>query len=391
MKIYLLPYTNRTYFSYNKRASGIDEATLCQLNALQDAGHDVRMFAAFTNLHNHLEGIDYYKEQIPEGYNIKEYEKIKRNAILQKMFQSIKEFQPDVILSNFGFNYNPYEKLMSLDIPIIYMSHAVPGFWSDLSSADLLDKFKEKGNTLTCVSDYHAKRTKMFYDRDSWNFTIEADHVLFSSFSKKETVAESDGVVRHVSAANKEKSTFFIHKTLHDTDIKSEVFTTLGYLHSQGKQDSYVEDSLKNYPDSEYCKTNLDVDHSATMVEIGKSVCTFVGLASYDTFTITSLESLSRGVPILVKSYKGQHPAKEMLPKEYQQYVHIFENKEDFINKIKEWSNLTIKQRQEIADACYSMTSKKAYTDQLVRICSSAMEKYEKNENRGLQLDQFMI
>ena len=38
MRVFILPYTFRSFFSYHKRASGIDQGTLCQVKALQDAG-----------------------------------------------------------------------------------------------------------------------------------------------------------------------------------------------------------------------------------------------------------------------------------------------------------------------------------------------------------------
>ena len=94
---------------------------------------------------------------------------------------------------------------------------------------------------------------------------------------------------------------------------------------------------------------------------------------------------------MLVKNYKGQHPAKEMLPDDMKQFVHIFENKADMHAKVKEWSTLTLSDRQSIADATYSMTSKDAYTNNLVQICTNAITKYKNNANNGLHLSQFMI
>lgn len=390
MRVFILPYTFRSFFSFHKRASGIDQGALCQIRALQSAGHDVRLYTAFTDLHDHMDGIDYFKSKIPEGVDIKDYEKGKRNSIVSDLVRSIRDFNPDVILSNYLFNFHPYEKLMNLDIPVIFSSMTNPGFWSDLSSADLMHDFCEQGHTFINCSDYHKLRTEMFYSR--WpdnNVTIEDS--LFCAYSERETVQESDGKIRHCSAANIEKGTFFIHDAFDKTDIQTEVYTAFNYLNSNSKNGKYIEKNLKRFESNPDRVTRLNIDHGEMVNEIGKSLCTFVGLATYDTFTITSLESLSRGVPVLVKNYKGMHPAKEMLPDEMKQYVHIFENKADMHSKVKEWSNLTIDDRQAIADACYSMTSKEAYTNNLVNICSNAITKYKNNLNNGLHLAQFMI
>lgn len=390
MRIYILPYTFRTFFSYHKRASGIDQGTLCQVRALQDAGHEVRLYTAFTDLHKHMKGIDYYTDTIPEGIDVKDYEKSKRNAITQQLVKSIREFRPDVILSNYLFNSYPYNKLMNLDIPIIFSSMTNPGFWSDLSSVDLMHDFCSKGNTFINCSDYHKMRTDKFYKR--WpKVDVKADDILFCAYSEKETVQPSDGIVRHCSAANTEKSTFYIHDVFNESQINTEVYTAFNYLNNNTKNGKYIQKNMDRFKDMPDRATRTNIDHGEMVHEIGKSACTFVGIAPYDTFTITSLESLSRGVPVLVKNYKGLHPAKEMLPEAMKKYVHIFENKSDLLSKAQEWSKLSLITRQEIADACYDITSKTAYTNRLVRICNNAIDKYKNNSNNGLHLDQFMI
>lgn len=390
MKVFILPYTFRTFFSYHKRASGIDQGTLCQVRALQDAGHDVRLYTAFTDLHQHMNGIDYYRDTIPEGMEVKDYEKSKRSVITQELVKSIREFGPDVILSNYLFNNYPYDKLMGLDIPIIFSSMTNPGFWSDLSSVGLMHDFCTQGHTFINCSDYHKMRTDKFYAR--WpEANVTADDILFCAYSERETVQPSDGSVRHCSAANTEKSTFYIHDVFDETEVYTEVYTAFNYLNNNSKNGKYIQKNMDRFKDMPDRKTLTNIDHGQMVQEIGKSACTFVGIAPYDTFTITSLESLSRGVPVLVKNYKGLHPAKEMLPEAMKEYVHIFENKADLLAKTKEWSTLTVETRQSIADACYDMTSKAAYTQQLELICSNAIEKYKNNLNNGLHLDQFMI
>ena len=394
MRIYILPYGNKAYFSYNKRVSGVDEAQLMQYNMLKQLGHDVRMLAGFTDLHNYLDDVDYYKEEVPEGLTVKEYEKAKRRHIEESMFKSLLAFKPDIIYSNWAFNNKLYPKLMNFDIPIIYNSHAVPGFWSDLMSANTVSEFVQRGHTLLCVSDYHASRTVDYYNhrRSAWSFdeTPVPDNFLFSSAVSPFVAQPSDGIVRHVSAASQEKSTFTIHKLLEGSDIVSEVYTTLNYVSNDSKNADYVEKNLKLY--NEYPRINrFDVDHSEIMDNIAKSVCTFVGLMSADSFTITSLESLSRGVPIIVKGFKGRHPAQEMLSDDMKQFVYVYDNKEDVLAKVKEWSNLSLETRQAIADSCYSKCSIHAYQGRLAEVLAQAIFKYKNNAETTLHLDQFMI
>ena len=283
---------------------------------------------------------------------------------------------------------------MNFDIPIIYNSHSIPGFWSDLMSANMVSEFVQRGHTLLCVSDYHASRTVDYYNqrRSAWTFdeTPVPDKFLFSSSVPHFTAQPSDGIVRHVSAASQEKSTFGIHKLLDGSDIVSEVYTTLNYVSDYSKNEEYVKRNLALY--NEYPRINrFDVDHSEIMDNIAKSVCTFVGLHPVDSFTITSLESLSRGVPIIVKGFKGRHPAQEMLGDDMKQYVYVYDKKEDVIAKVKEWSNLSLDTRQAIADSCYAKCSEIAYRSRISEVVFDAKFKYEENAETTLHLDQFMI
>ena len=283
---------------------------------------------------------------------------------------------------------------MNFDIPIIYNSHSIPGFWSDLMSANMVSEFVQRGNTLLCVSDYHASRTVDYYNqrRSAWSFdeTPVPDNYLFSSAVPKFTAVEHDGIVRHVSAASQEKSTFGIHKLLDGSDIVSEVYTTLNYVSDESKNEIYVKKNLELY--NEYPRINkFDINHSEIMDNISKSVCTFVGLHPVDSFTITSLESLSRGVPIIVKGFKGRHPAQEMIEDDMKEYVYIYDKKEDVVAKVKEWANLTIETRQALADSCYRKCSEDAYKVRLNEVLDRAVFKYKNNSETTLHLDQFMI
>ena len=187
--------------------------------------------------------------------------------------------------------------------------------------------------------------------------------------------------VVYIALFNKEKQTFLIHDMLNDTEVKSEVFTTLGFM---GKKDDYVSKAFEKYNTNDR-PIFLDVNHKDIMEKIKTSSCCFVGLATYDTFTITSLESLSRGVPIIVKGYKGEHPAKEMVEPKYQKYVHVYDgSKDDFRNKVREFSSITLSERKAIAQSCYKLTSKEQYSKNLESALNKSIIKYKENSNSCL-------
>ena len=379
-KIYIIGPSFGTFFTYKKIAGGAEKATLDQHTALKDS-YDIRIFHAMGELQNFFENIDFYSESPIE------ITKYHQTQIIKNIVESISKYLPDVILINNPFKNWLYKHLVNLNIPILYMCHNMPGAISDISANPKLYKFLSLQHSMCCVSNYHREKLISYYSRkQDYVYDIVPDHVLYSSFCEKYTANSSEGTVRHISRASKLKSTFLLHDVLNETDISSEVITqTDGALDSYGKiKDEnviYIKNNLDKYNEHPR-KTYVNIEHNYTMELIKDSGCMFVGLAPYDTFTITSLEALSRGIPLIVKG-KDVHPAQEMVTDDYKKYVHIFKDKNNFIEKVKEFNSLDIEERQGIADSCYSKMSKEKYFKKLEFILKSTIEKYKK-QSKGI-------
>ena len=375
MKIYILTYTNKTFLSKDKKHSGIDVAALTQMEVLQELGHNVRLFAAQTDLDKINNNVDYFiNEKVP---NTKEYARKNKNNIELKILESIHNFNPDIIISNYEFN-KFYDKLQALDIPILYFSHAMPGFWQDFLNANLLNSMLKNGHSFGCVSEYHKRGIIKYYrsKRSIWEFDeIIPDCTLAPQYCSEEIVQESDGTIRHCSAASKGKDTFLILDYLEGTDKEdwTEVFTTFGFL-KKDKADPYIDGALEKYPE----KIKIDVVHKEILENIGKSESVFVG--NYpDTFTITSLEALGRGVPLIVKDKNG-HPATEMVPEEFLNYVQLIKNKKDFLVAIEKFKGTTLEERKALANAVQKKMNKESYKEKFQNIVLNVQEKYTANK-----------
>ena len=384
-KIYIIGPSFISYFSYKVIAGGGEKSTLDQFNVLKEH-YNVRLFTPTGDIHKFIENIDYYLDK----KLTKEEEKEHRKNIIKKLIFSITKDKPDVILINMYFKNWLFKELVKLDIPILYLCHNRPGGISDVSANSKLHNFLQYGHSMSCVCEYHKEKLIFYYSRpnDPNMFDIIPDHVLPSSYCEREKIVSAKNIVRHISRASKLKSTFLLHDVLSETDIPSEVITqTDGAMDSWGKiKDEnliYVKNNLDKY--NEYPrKTYVNIEHNYTMELIEDSGCMFVGLAPYDTFTITSLEALSRGIPLIVKG-KDVHPAQEMVTDDYKKYVHIFKDKNDFIEKVKEFNLLSLEKRQNIADSCYSKMSKEKYFKKLEFILESTIVKYKKHPKGKLE------
>ena len=384
-KIYIIGPSFISYFSYKVIAGGGEKSTLDQFNVLKEH-YNVRLFTPTGDIHKFIENIDYYLDK----KLTKEEEKEHRKNIIKKLIFSITKDKPDVILINMYFKNWLFKELVKLDIPILYLCHNRPGGISDVSANSKLHNFLQYGHSMSCVCEYHKEKLIFYYSRpnDPNMFDIIPDHVLPSSYCEREKIVSAKNIVRHISRASKLKSTFLLHDVLSETDIPSEVITqTDGAMDSWGKiKDEnliYVKNNLDKY--NEYPrKTYVNIEHNYTMELIKDSGCMFVGLAPYDTFTITSLEALSRGIPLIVKG-KDVHPAQEMVTDDYKKYVHIFKDKNDFIEKVKEFNLLSLEKRQNIANSCYSKMSKEKYFKKLEFILESTIVKYKKHPKGKLE------
>ena len=384
-KIYIIGPSFISYFSYKVIAGGGEKSTLDQFNVLKEH-YNVRLFTPTGDIHKFIENIDYYLDK----KLTKEEEKEHRKNIIKKLIFSITKDKPDVILINMYFKNWLFKELVKLDIPILYLCHNRPGGISDVSANSKLHNFLQYGHSMSCVCEYHKEKLIFYYSRpnDPNMFDIIPDHVLPSSYCEREKIVPAKNIVRHISRASKLKSTFLLHDVLSETDIPSEVITqTDGAMDSWGKiKDEnliYVKNNLDKY--NEYPrKTYVNIEHNKTMELIKDSGCMFVGLAPYDTFTITSLEALSRGIPLIVKG-KDVHPAQEMVTDDYKKYVHIFKDKNDFIEKVKEFNLLSLEKRQNIANSCYSKMSKEKYFKKLEFILESTIVKYKKHPKGKLE------
>ena len=384
-KIYIIGPSFISYFSYKVVAGGGEKSTLDQFNVLKEQ-YNVRLFTPTGDIHKFIENIDYYLDK----KLTKEGEKEHRKNIIKKLIFSITKNKPDVILINMYFKNWLFKELVKLDIPILYLCHNRPGGISDVSANSKLHNFLQYGHSMSCVSEYHKEKLIFYYSRpnDPNMFDIIPDHILPSSYCEREKIVSAKNIVRHISRASKLKSTFLLHDVLSETDIPSEVITqTDGAMDSWGKiKDEnliYVKNNLDKY--NEYPrKTYVNIEHNKTMELIKDSGCMFVGLAPYDTFTITSLEALSRGIPLIVRG-KDVHPAQEMVTDDYKKYVHIFKDKNDFIEKVKEFNLLSLEKRQNISDSCYSKMSKEKYFKKLEYVLESTIVKYKKHPKGKLE------
>jgi hypothetical protein len=81
------------------------------------------------------------------------------------------------------------------------------------------------------------------------------------------------------------------------------------------------------------------------------------------------------------------HPATEMVGDDCKKYVYEFKSKDDFIQKVKEFSKMSLDERQKLADSCY----KKMGWENFKKVWNNAaLQTVKSFENKNSTLKRFM-
>ena len=358
-KIYILvdDLQNVGHFDISKNAKitgGVHLSIIHQVKTFQNLGCEVRVCIIRGNATNEIFD-NFQVEKNIDGKLIedKNFYHTFKHTLPNFIRHKLQKFKPDLFITQQYRNWI-MRPLYDLGIPTLTMVHSLPLYLWDLRRSKEYEYHKSLGNKIGIVSNYAKKYYVNFYDKKSAKYPkvvkSTPDYVLYPSYCEKYKVENCIKKVSHISRADRSKDTFLIHDYLEGTEFKSNVHTQSYSNPFNEVNDRYLQKNLLKYRDT----TKLDFKHKDIMEDIKDSAATFVGLANYDTFTITSLESLSRGIPLLIKSRNNlPHPATEMVENDYKKYIYEFTDRDDFIQKVKEFSKMSLDERQKLADSCY--------------------------------------
>lgn len=384
MKILLLPFVFKKYFSSNKRVSGIDESMLRQRDGLKTLGNDVKVILGYSDIKE--KDFFVFSRDVPTPELFKQ----QKSAIYKFVLEKIKEYDPDVILSNHYYNKTFYRFLEMTEKPVFLLSHSLPGTPADIHCAESLTRFLQLGHSFGCVSEFHRDKSDKCYatPRTSWkglDINIKADHVVPSTYSVKcDIVPHNEKTIRHVSACNPNKGTFLPHAMCKETNFESEIFTTLNYI-GGNKETEYYDTNSKMFENVSNCITNYDIPHSEIMTRISDSLGFFVGYSQRDTFAITAIEALQRGIPLLITGRNHIHPANNFVEPDFRQYVSYFTTKKQFLEIVKRYSSMSKSDRQNLADSCLRVMGIEQFAKKYESALLETIKKFNSTEKTSLE------
>lgn len=256
-------------------------------------------------------GIEKFCHSIYETFdNVKIVEieddtKIKENVELIK--KSAIEYDADIVISNWTKASYCGMKIMDCPVPIMKISHGNNPMMSTLYR---FYKLKEFGHSVFFVSNYQSKYYKDMAKRTKSKL-IDIDGYINSGYVKgNKPKIEYDTKYDCITIGRcdpNEKKPFLLKKLLKDTKMKTLVMTN---RIEKGRPEYEYYERNKDTPD-----TLWDLEYEDVMNNLSKSM-TFFQTFWQEAYGLTTLEALSRGVPVILNTRDNIHAA-ETIQKRY--------------------------------------------------------------------------
>lgn len=234
----------------------------------------------------------------------------KHRTATSKIVEAMRLHQPDVVITNYDYrtaNLNLAKNVP--DIPIVWVCHLGPGPMSKINECMNMNTFmRDYSNSVFFVSEnQYLRMNDMSLRLNKIGLDPVSGYVNPAYAKGDEKVADNiefDCVT--IGRSDKVKDPFWLHRKLKKIDtLNCAVFTD-----SNPKEAEY---NAKNLLLEQAKPTFRGMPHHVLMEKLLVSN-SYVSPCTLETWGITALESLARGVPLLLaRDFFGQH-ASECIP-----------------------------------------------------------------------------
>ena len=313
------------------------------------------------SIYDSFDGVKVLEINDPKDFN-KNTTLIKNAAI---------KYNADIVICNWIQASFAGAKILDCPIPILLICHENSQMLSTLYK---FRKLQNVGHSVCLVNPYQ----KMMYDKMA-NRINEAP-IEFDGYTNsccvsgdKPKLEDTEYDVGTIGRCDPRDKKIFIMKTLlKDTGIRSLIMS------------NRVEESSVCY--SYYMKnqhwedTMWDLKYDDVMSNLSKCK-TFFQTHWNECFSITALEALSHGIPLILNTKNNIHSS-NIIPAHPSHYKNItFNSKEELVDAIRSFDDVD---RKEIQDMTWEKHSLENWKKQISNCIDKTIENF-KNKNRGLK------
>lgn len=305
----------------------------------------------------------------------------------QIYLEAVKNHNPDIIIINDIDSYFLIPQ-MEYNIPTILIIHEP--LVRDIRYLKLfgtLQKFVESNGHLYFVSENQFNHFDNNTRRITGSPLIGIKGYINSSFSDGNEEVYQELLYDAITIGRTDvlKNPFYVHKKLHKTDVSSCVITNKDNYQHSSDQIKYFESNL-HWDDPQY--TFRGLSYADTMEKLSLSGC-YVSTCPNESWGITVLEALTRGIPcILITDKSGKHSSQSIpVSEDHYRIVHKSIKSEDLAILIKELSAIPYDKRVEMSRLTKEKHSMDKWKTRLEHIFHDRISDNKKQFNN---LDEFL-
>ena len=315
------------------------------LDATVSGGIEKFMRDIYLNFQDEIIPVVIYKDQIKDTWKI--------------IGAAVNKHKPDVIFLNRPAHYK-YVK--QFDLPIVFIDHRpVDRPPQVLSMGDEYLDMLEYGVHIYFVSErqfaYHQETMKK-----KSNVTVTIDDIKgfaapsFITDTNFEVLDDRPYDIVTIGRNDRQKDPFFVHKINKDQTLHSLVMTN-DIITGDEERDKYAEKSLKWTGNNQTTLYNLP--HDQVMNKLAQAKV-YVSTCPQESWGITALEALSRGVPvILCTDSSNMHSSQEIAADpSHIRLINKGASTKEYLTLIEELSIMSCDKRKEISEMTVNKHSK---------------------------------
>lgn len=323
-------------------------------------------------------------EVIPFYYN---EEDRKKRLTTTKLSQAISEHNPDVLMVNFDSPTLITNIQETFSIPITWISHTAAGGISKIGHVEMMKTFLEKGGTLSMVSPWqYAGMDKLSNRINGIPLNLNGGFINAAFCSGNEPVYEDlEYDITTIARMNRTKNPYMNHKLSHPNNYHSLILTTTSNLVTSENIHYYkinqhwtgLQETIENLP------------HKDVMEKLARSRVYF-STCPAETWGITALEALARGLPVVVATDTTDTHASECIPARLEHMVKVRSNirPAPFKEAVDKLLKLSYNERIEISELTKEKHSKENWIKSLQDLFEQTIDR-KKNVKETSVFDFF--
>lgn len=323
-------------------------------------------------------------EVIPFYYNDEDR---KKRRTTNKLSQAIIQHDPDVLMVNFDSPTLIGNIRETFNIPITWVSHTAAGGISKVGHVEMMKEFTDAGGTLAMVSPWQYEGMNKLSERINGEpLNLNGGYINASFCSGDEPVYEDlEYDITTIARMNRVKNPYMNHKLSHPNGYHSLILTTTSNLVDSANVHYYNINSHWKYPQ----ETIENLTHSEVMKKLSRSSVYF-STCPAETWGITVLEALARGLPSIVATNTKDTHASECIPAKSEHLIKVRSNIRPaaFKEAVDKSIKLDYNKRIEISELTKQKHSKENWVLSLQDLFEQTIER-QKNTKETTIFDMF--